>query len=134
MAKSSDTVVASRNGKPFAEVPLKHELTIGRRAGADLQLEDPGVTRDHARIVQSDSRWFLLDNRSTNGTYLNGVKLNAGEPVELHDGVHATIADFELSFHFRDSNATAIPSTRQIALPTPEPEAPPPSSPVMKHL
>jgi pSer/pThr/pTyr-binding forkhead associated (FHA) protein len=45
---------------------------IGRGFGADLRLDDPAVSRRHAIIVCDDAGALVLDDRSANGTRVNG--------------------------------------------------------------
>jgi hypothetical protein len=65
-------------------VPLEQRVThIGRGAGADLRLEDQRVSRSHAIIVRHGRFARVLDNRSSNGTYINGRRIIA---TNLTDG------------------------------------------------
>jgi pSer/pThr/pTyr-binding forkhead associated (FHA) protein len=73
-------------------------ISIGRRSHRDGTLpdidlgeppEDPGVSREHARLVRiHDDRYSLVDCGSANGTYLNEdrVRLPVDAPVPLADG------------------------------------------------
>jgi pSer/pThr/pTyr-binding forkhead associated (FHA) protein len=46
-------------------------LSIGRREENDICLRnDTFVSRDHAQLRQSTDRWWLIDNESKNGTFL----------------------------------------------------------------
>jgi pSer/pThr/pTyr-binding forkhead associated (FHA) protein len=45
---------------------------IGRGFGADLRLDDPAVSRRHAIVVCDDAGAVILDDRSANGTFVNG--------------------------------------------------------------
>lgn len=64
------------------------ELLIGRsykKQVADIDLgpyggTKAGVSRRHCRLIYTDGRWFIEDLNSTNGTFLNGTKL---EPHQL---------------------------------------------------
>jgi pSer/pThr/pTyr-binding forkhead associated (FHA) protein len=60
------------------------DITIGRDAENDVVLNDPGVSRNHARIKQSGQAYQLMDNGSANGTELNGAVI--GRPTTLRDG------------------------------------------------
>ena len=48
------------------------ELTIGRAEQSDIPLADPGVSRNHARVVREGDDFIVEDLRSTNGTEVNG--------------------------------------------------------------
>ncbi|HEX8926946.1 MAG TPA: SpoIIE family protein phosphatase [Terriglobales bacterium] len=49
-------------------------FTIGRKADRDLVLEDPGISREHAVILCEDGRFYLADNGSRHGTFVNGER------------------------------------------------------------
>jgi len=60
-------------------------VTIGRRADQDIVLNDPSVSRTHARIDLAADRAEISDLGSTNGTLVNGKRSGAA-PVPLHAG------------------------------------------------
>src|SRR5687768_5231138 len=54
----------------------KAELVLGRSQDAGLQVEDDGISRKHAKVMLGPNGHFqLIDIGSTNGTYLNGIKI-----------------------------------------------------------
>jgi hypothetical protein len=53
-------------------------VRVGRAADNDLVLTDPEVSRHHARLEPDGQGWRTIDLGSTNGTWVNGVRLNAG--------------------------------------------------------
>ena len=60
------------------------ELVMGRSTEANFQVEDDGVSRKHAKVAQAPNGQFqLVDLGSTNGTYLNGIKVSI---ATLQDG------------------------------------------------
>lgn len=62
----------------------REEMVIGRAEDAQLQIEDKGVSRRHARIMHyGEDRFQLEDMHSTNGTLYNGEKI---EKATLKDG------------------------------------------------
>jgi len=65
-------------------VPLERTIThIGRGFTADLQLEDVSVSRRHAIVTQRRGAVRILDDRSSNGTFVNGRQI---QEAQLHDG------------------------------------------------
>lgn len=67
---------------------------IGRSLSADLRFDDPTVSRRHA-IVHRDASVRILDDRSLNGVFANGERV---EMRELADGDEVTIGRFQLYF------------------------------------
>ena len=54
---------------------LDDRLTIGRTSDNDIKLLDPIVSRQHAVVYIKQGKAFLEDQGSTNGTFLNGEKI-----------------------------------------------------------
>jgi FHA domain len=68
-----------------ASFPVGEELTIGRASGCAVSFaDDTYVSQLHARVYQRDGIVFLEDLGSTNGTFLNGQRLQA--PTAIHGG------------------------------------------------
>lgn len=62
----------------------RSETVLGRSVEAQFQVEDDGISRKHAKVVSlGDGRFQLVDLGSTNGTFLNGLKVSA---APLYDG------------------------------------------------
>lgn len=57
--------------------------SIGRDSSCDIRIKNVAVSRIHAGIRCAGSEAYLFDNKSTNGVYLNGVKID--KPVKLSD-------------------------------------------------
>ncbi|MBI5509951.1 MAG: FHA domain-containing protein [Deltaproteobacteria bacterium] len=70
---------------------LTHEFnqrsfTVGRDGSADFQVPLSTISRQHARIIESDGVYVIEDLGSTHGTLVNGKKLTKGEKKVLKDG------------------------------------------------
>ncbi len=81
-------LILLRGGTPGVMVPLAPgTLWLGRSEESGLALAEPSVSRRHAsvRLDPSGLAW-LTDQESTNGTFRNGHRLPAMEPVRVHDG------------------------------------------------
>jgi hypothetical protein len=68
------------------EVPLRmnREIIIGRSSDLDMVLVEDMVSRRHAKISSTDAEVYIQDMGSTNGTFVNGEKIN-GRAL-LHEG------------------------------------------------
>lgn len=69
--------------------PLSRRTVIGRGAGADIQLTDSKLSREHAVFTCRDKRLYVTDLESRNGTYVEGQQVSAN--TELEDGAHVQI-------------------------------------------
>src|ERR1700690_2069293 len=71
-------------------------LVIGRSEDSDVFLPDSRLSRRHAEIEQRGEGCFVIDLGSTNGTFLNGVRVQ-GES-RLHNGDTITVGESRLIF------------------------------------
>lgn len=89
---------------PLGEVIPFNDPTVilGRAADCDVVIADRRASRRHAEVCRKEEGFILRDLDSTNGTWLNGRRLNT--PMLLHDGDLIEIA--AARFTFRDPDAT----------------------------
>jgi DNA-binding winged helix-turn-helix (wHTH) protein len=80
---------------------------VGRAPDVAVQIDFPGVSRHHARIVVADGAATLHDAGSKNGTYLNGTRVAA--PALLADGDKIRLGSVALTF--RVASATSPTAT-----------------------
>ena len=105
--------LAYEDGGRIVTVPLTREWTrVGRSLAADVRFDDPTVSRRHALIVRQADGVRVLDDRSLNGVYVNGERV---EWSPLRDGDEIVVGRHSLWF---------IDST-DLAGPAPEEEAEP---------
>lgn len=74
----------------FQKIVVKNTgvFTIGRKQENDFCFDNPYVSSSHAKLTFDGSHWSVLDLESTNGTYVNGYRvqscgLNAGDMVYI---------------------------------------------------
>ncbi|HXN82436.1 MAG TPA: ATPase, T2SS/T4P/T4SS family [Myxococcales bacterium] len=70
------------------------EITIGRVDENDVCLPRGNISKKHTRIICKDGAIVVLDLKSTNGTYVNGKRLNGPQVVRPSDKIY--IGDFIL--------------------------------------
>ena len=63
------------------------EYVIGRRSDCQVFVPDMRVSRQHARLRQNAGRWEIEDLGSNNGTWVNGARIAAPQPVRAGDEV-----------------------------------------------
>jgi two-component system, NtrC family, sensor kinase len=56
-------------------VDVEQNLTIGRGQGAGLFLPDPQISRSHSLVERDETNYWVSDNGSHNGTYVNDIRL-----------------------------------------------------------
>src|SRR5271167_4982853 len=85
-----------QDGSETRTVALTREWTrIGRSLAADLRFDDPTVSRRHALIVRQPDGVRVLDDRSLNGVFVNGARV---EGKVLQDGDEIIVGRYRLSF------------------------------------
>ena len=88
--------VAYRLGDELVTYSLQREWTrIGRSLSADIRFDDPTVSRRHALIVRQPDGLRVLDDRSLNGVFVNGERV---EWSTLADGDEVVIGRHHLHF------------------------------------
>jgi predicted nucleic acid-binding Zn-ribbon protein len=77
-------------------VALTREWTrIGRSLAADVRFDDPTVSRRHALVVRQPDGVRVLDDRSLNGVFVNGERI---EGRLLRDGDEIVVGRYRLSY------------------------------------
>ena len=76
------------------------EFTVGReRTAVDYCIEgNSNIGRVHARFIVRNGQTFVVDNSSTNGTYVNGTKIRPGVEQQLQSGDIVRLADEKFRF------------------------------------
>jgi hypothetical protein len=82
-----------RSGETFSA--LDGGTTIGRSPDCPVFLDDVTVSRKHAVVLQREGHWFIEDQGSLNGTFVNRRRV---ESAELTDGDEIQIGKYRLTF------------------------------------
>lgn len=129
-------LVMSQGPQPGQMFHLEKDSTsLGRDPGSDIVIDDPQVSRQHARITRQGGLMVVEDLGSTNGTFVNGMRLTgphtlaSGDMIGLGDAVALTyygagIAEIETVVR---QPAAAPPSPSYAPSPS-APQPPPPSA------
>ena len=85
----------------------KEEIRIGSMDDNDIVINDDTVSRYHCKIVQDDTGYALVDNRSTNGTFVNKVRIRE---AFLKPGCTLSVGQSQLRFNAREDEVQIVPS------------------------
>ena len=86
-------IILKFNSTVLKELKIdQDEIIIGRDSGNDVQIDNVAVSREHARIIRGPNYYLIEDLNSTNGTFVNGKKINKKylqEVDEISIGKHS---------------------------------------------
>jgi adenylate cyclase len=104
MGQQRSWIVVGAGSLVEQRVPINGRLSIGRECHGvaedrRLILPDTSISRDHLEVRCTPGQSPTLTDRSTNGTVLNGRRVERGETIELHDGDVITLGASSLLFH-----------------------------------
>lgn len=104
---AGDALLLVRSGPAEgARYLLDSDLAVvGRHPEADVFFDDVTVSRRHAEIVRVDGGFEIVDQRSLNGTYVNGQHVDR---VQLHNGDEVRIGKFRLLFFVSPSDLPQV--------------------------
>lgn len=100
------------SGEVLQEFVLeKQEVVIGRAPSSDILLsKDKLTSRRHATIHYENGAYVLTDERSANGTFVNGQPLEEKASYTLRNGDRVGIGEYELLFHSQAAGQVDIES------------------------
>lgn len=78
------------------KIALVAKITIGRESDNDIVIDNKLASRHHAVIQKIKDAFFLKDTNSTNGTFINGVRIPPDKYVKLNLGDKITIGNMSL--------------------------------------
>lgn len=84
-------------------------ITLGRSSEADILVDDTGVSRRHLEVRLDDGAGVAVDLGSTNGSFLNGSRINGS--LALRDGDVLTIGRTKMTFRLLPAKTSARPGS-----------------------
>jgi hypothetical protein len=115
-----------------AEYPIGAKpLVLGRLKSNDIEVRDTKASRKHTRVGRAGGVWIVEDLKSSNGTFLNGEKIEARMP--LHAGDTIAIGQTVYRFEPEDDVAAATAPARRSAPAEPTPRPAPAPDPVAEE-
>lgn len=101
-----EVLSGKRKGKTY-DVPDAGEVSIGNRKSAGITLRDPWISHKHAKISSDGGRFFIEDLGSSNGTWIDGEKV---EKHELSGGQFVYFGKTKTRFLTGDEVAGPAPA------------------------
>ncbi len=95
IARPGEYLCYEENGEQRTVALTREWTRIGRSLAADLRFDDPTVSRRHALIVRHPDGVRLLDDRSLNGVFVNGARVDG---KALQDGDEIIVGRYRLAF------------------------------------
>jgi len=71
-------------------------ITIGRKSSCDLVLDDPQISREHARVIVSDASAAIQDLSSGNGVQVNGRRIQGLHRLAIGDRIQIGVHTIEV--------------------------------------
>jgi len=115
--KESPTLEFTFGLRKGDKIQLFHPaMVIGRDPSADIQLDSPYVSRQHAKLSREAGYWYLTDLYSKNGVYRNTARIQPGKPVLLAHRDQVQIGSVS-AFEFHDLERTIHQSEMRLLAP-----------------
>lgn len=76
------------------EISVERDMLVGRHQDAEILLQSTDISRKHAALLFRNDHIWVKDLKSTNGTFVNGERVEQEQEIELHDGDMLQFASF----------------------------------------
>lgn len=81
---------------------------IGRDDSCDISIDHKHLTRRHFEIIKVGNQFKIKDLGSSNGTYLNGKKINSSQALSLKSEDVISVSDIDFTFEIRQKDFSKI--------------------------
>jgi pSer/pThr/pTyr-binding forkhead associated (FHA) protein/DNA-directed RNA polymerase subunit RPC12/RpoP len=95
LIEPGEYILYEEGGETKTVALIREWTRIGRSLAADVRFDDPTVSRRHALVVRQADGVRVLDDRSLNGVFVNGERV---EWSALRDGDEILVGRYRLSF------------------------------------
>ena len=114
------TFTLEHRGRTLGRYKLQRDvITIGRSRRNTIAIDNNAISRNHVRIVRSESGYELHDLGSLNGTYVNSER---ADRVRLADGDRIAVCSYVVVYHEADREGEPAPEVSEGATPGMGPE------------
>lgn len=107
--ESGDETIILEENAPYLEYTLngtlekielnRDRVVIGRsREGTDVRIENKTISKLHAEVLRIEDAFYIKDIGSSNGTFINGRKLQGGKNYKLSNNDVIKLADFQCTY------------------------------------
>ena len=95
-------ITLNQGGISERVVVNKRSFKIGRMIGeVDLITESKAIGKIHCEIIKDGDNYYIVDLKSKNGTFLNGVRLKSNKKYRINDGDSIKLANVDGKFEIR---------------------------------
>ena len=101
--------IIERAGRQRERIFDQSLITLGAIDDNDLVLNEETVSRYHGKVVQEEDGYVLVDLGSTNGTFINGVRIRE---AYLKSGCTVQLGKMEITFLYADEKVPIVPSQK----------------------
>lgn len=74
-SKNRNTIIRIIEGSQMIDIPIINSFTFGRGMDNDYSTKDMSVSKRHFQIMDNGEEFFIVDQKSSNGTFVNGKKI-----------------------------------------------------------
>jgi pSer/pThr/pTyr-binding forkhead associated (FHA) protein len=118
------TLTTVKGLRDTGPIPIDRGVSVfGKSSTVDVNVDSPYISRRHFQIRCQDDVFLITDLDSTNGTFLNGVRLNPHQERRLRDQDRIGLAGDQVVFRFLDPVKTVTIDLPPAALSSPRSNA-----------
>ncbi len=118
------TLTTVKGLRDTGPIPIDRGVSVfGKSSTVDVNVDSPYISRRHFQIRCQDGVFLITDLDSTNGTFLNGVRLNPHQERRLRDQDRIGLAGDQVVFRFLDPVKTVTMDLPPAALSSPRSNA-----------